>query len=157
MKDIIIETIREGLHGQFAHSNSLDILDRLTHEEARKQTIEDNYSSWEILFHIVFWQDRFLDMIRGEEIDFAKAVKEHWPTSEKEKKDEWRTLVERFKNGIAVATSLLTEVDLTSPVKSYRKAPTFKAFMSLAQHNSYHLGQIVINRRAQGSWSPKKS
>ena len=65
VNDIIIETIKEGLHGQFAHRNSLDILDRLTHEEARNQTIEENFSSWEILYHIVFWQDLFLEMIRG--------------------------------------------------------------------------------------------
>jgi hypothetical protein len=154
MKNMVIDVVGKALHGHFTHRNSFTILDGLTHEQAIQQVIGDDYSSWEILYHIVYWQEMALDLIRGAEVDWKEAMKKDWPSEDLQKEQEWGTLVERFKTATTTYTDLLEEVDLTTPVKSLRDAPTLKAFVIIAQHNSYHLGQIVMNRKAQGSWPP---
>jgi uncharacterized damage-inducible protein DinB len=150
---MIIEVIPEGLKGHFAHRELENILDGLTHEQACSQAIDENRSSWETLYHMVYWQDCFVEVIRGHDVDMAEAVKEHWPSPDRMMEEEWSELVERFKEGLVVVLGLLSHVDLSSPLKTLKGAPTLKAFISLAQHNSYHIGQIVVLRRAQGSWS----
>jgi uncharacterized damage-inducible protein DinB len=154
MKNMVIDAVGKALHGHFTHRNSFTILDGLTHEQARQQPIADDYSSWEILYHIVYWQNLALGLIKGGEVDWKEASKKDWPSEDLEKGHDWGTLVERFKTLTTATNDLLNEVDLTAPMKSLGDAPTLRGFVIVAQHNSYHLGQIVMNRKAQGSWPP---
>lgn len=154
MKETVISVIEKGLRGHFTHRDSFIILDGLSPNLARKRVLDDVYSTWEILYHTVFWQDLILDLIRGEEMDWKKAMKMDWPFYDNVSADNWDRLVERFKGGIAGAIKLLHEVDLLAPLESLRNEPKLKAFQILCQHNSYHLGQIVLNRRALETWSP---
>ncbi|UCE10694.1 MAG: DinB family protein [Candidatus Thorarchaeota archaeon] len=154
MKNIVVDVIGKAMHGHFTHRNSFTILDGLTHEQAIQQTIGNDYSSWEILYHMVFWQEMALNLFKGAEVDWREAMKKDWPSKDLQKKHEWDTLVERFKTATSTYVDLLEKVDLSAPVKSLRDAPMLKVFVIIAQHNSYHLGQIVMNRKAQGSWPP---
>ena len=152
LRDTVIEVIEKGLRGHFTHRDSFDIVGGLTHEQALKATSVDLFSSWEILYHIIYWQGLILEAVRTDEMDWRQAIDKHWPSRDEESENKWDILVERFKGGIADAIKLLHEVDLTAPMKTLRNDPTLRAFAILAQHNSYHLGQIVINRKANGTW-----
>ncbi|MHA1882294.1 MAG: DinB family protein [Candidatus Thorarchaeota archaeon] len=153
MREIVITVIEKGLRGHFTHTDSFKILDNLTHEQATEVVSEGLFSSWEILYHIIYWHRLILEGVRTDEMDWKQAMDKHWPTRDEENENKWDTLVERFKGCIHDAIELLHEVDLTAPMKSLGNEPTLKAFTILAQHNSYHLGQIVMNRKASGTWS----
>jgi len=152
LRDTVIEMIEKGLRGRFTHRDSFDIVDGLTHKQALQSASEGLFSSWEILYHIVYWQGLILESVRTDDVDWTQAVDKHWPSGDEESKNKWDTLVKRFKEGIADAVKLLHEVDLTAPMKTLRNEPTLRAFAILTQHNSYHLGQIVANRKATGTW-----
>jgi hypothetical protein len=81
-------------------------------------------------------------------------MKNDWPSSELQNDEPWEGLVERFKVGVERMQKLVLEVELEKPMAAWGDAPTAQPFIVIAQHNSYHLGQILINRKAQGSWSP---
>lgn len=153
MRNIVIETIEKGFRGSFTHRDTFDIINGLTHKQALLKAAEGLFSSWEILFHIDYWQDLILEAVRTDVMDWRKAIDKHWPSSADEKENNWDILVQRFKDGIVDATRLLNEVDLESPMRTLRGEPTLRAFVILAQHNSYHLGQIVLNRKQNGLWS----
>ena len=106
---------------------------------------------------MIVWQDIFLKNIRDEPADWGEAnrianeqltqiVKEH--LSEK----TWEQLVDDFKRGFNEAGTLLETIDLNKPMKTFGNKPTLKMYCILNQHNSYHMGQIIKNRVAQGTW-----
>ncbi|MHA1956501.1 MAG: hypothetical protein ACXADL_09735 [Candidatus Thorarchaeota archaeon] len=130
----MVDVFSEGLQGHFVHKSSYAILARLTDKQTRQQVTGKAYSFCEILYHNVFWQDRFIYKITGEEIDLKETMKEYWPSSMNETEQDCNMLVERFMMS--------------------QRIPTLKAFMCLAQHNSYYLGQIVMNGKYQDSWLP---
>jgi uncharacterized damage-inducible protein DinB len=152
MRDIVIHSIEKGLLGSFTHRATYDIIDGLTHEQALLKASEGLFSSWEILYHIDYWQGLILESVRKDVMNWRKAIEKHWPRKEDMNDNRWDDVVQRFKDGIADATALLKEVDLEAPMKTLRDEPTLRAFMILAQHNSYHLGQIVVNRKENGLW-----
>lgn len=156
MEKALSDILSKGLHGHNTHMESLRILKGLTHEMASQKVEGDIFSSWEILYHIIYWQNICVKAIRGESIDWESVKGKDWPSYSEEDIAEWDTLCQQFENGIKEAEKLLKEIDLATPMPAWGNAPTAEAVLVLLQHNSYHLGQIVVNRRLQGSWPPPK-
>ncbi|MFW9848422.1 MAG: DinB family protein [Candidatus Thorarchaeota archaeon] len=152
MREVIIDIIEKGFYGSFTHRGTFDILDGITHEQAQLKAADGLFSSWELLYHIVYWQGLILEAVNADAMDWKKAMDEHWPSKDEEKENTWDVLVGRFKEGIEDATALLKKSELTAPMKPLRDEPKLRAFVILAQHNSYHLGQIVVNRKANDLW-----
>ncbi len=92
--------------------------------------------------------------MRGEEVNWPKKPDEDWPESKS--KADWDALLHGFEEGLEEGKRILKEGDLVRPLPAWRNIPLLRAAIVLAQHNSYHLGQIVANRIAQGSWPPPK-
>jgi uncharacterized damage-inducible protein DinB len=150
MKEKLGKALAAGLYGKGTHAESLKIVDGISDEHAKERIAENVHSSFEQLFHIVFWQDLCLKAARLEEVEWPKDDKPGWPTESTT--DTWHDLVIRFKSGLEEARTLSLENDLAAPMASWANFPVFSSLIILAQHNSYHLGQIVVNRLAQGTW-----
>lgn len=135
---------------------SLRILKGISHEIASQKVEGDLFSSWEILYHMIYWQEICLKAIRGDSIDWDSVKGKDWPSYAQEEIADWENLCQQFRDGIKEAERLIKKIDLAKPMPAWGNAPTIEAVQVLIQHNSYHLGQIVTNRRLQGSWPPPK-
>ncbi|MFW9800817.1 MAG: DinB family protein [Candidatus Thorarchaeota archaeon] len=155
MKEELAEALIDGLYGKNTHPHPLKALSNLTSELAHNRFSTDSHSSFDLLYHIVFWQDLVLEAMRGEEVAWPKKPDEDWPDSKS--KADWDALVSRFEEGLEEGKRILNEGDLERPLPSWRNVPMLRAAIVLAQHNSYHLGQILANRIAQGSWPPPEN
>jgi hypothetical protein len=58
------------------------------------------------------------------------------------------SLEENFKLNLDIIKAINLALDWLGNV------PTMKPFLIIAQHNSYHFGQLAKNRKAQGTWPP---
>ncbi len=154
MTDPLVEILRESLHGKHSHVNPTKALDGLTHESATQQINGDAFSTYEILYHMIFWQDATLTIARGQEYDWEEAKGKDWPSYAETEESDWNTLKKRFLTGLKEAERLVGSLDLRLPMPTWGNEPVGKAFAVLATHNSYHLGQIILNRKMQGSWPP---
>jgi uncharacterized damage-inducible protein DinB len=160
--DIFNKVMKESLVGEYTHSSVLESLEGLSHEQAIEKPIANSSSSYEILFHMVIWQDTFLKNIRDEFADWGEANRIANDEIKEEVKKillhkNWEQLVNDFKLGFKEADNLLETIDLNKTMKSFRDKPILQMYCILNQHNSYHMGQIVKNRVAQGTWPLKKS
>jgi hypothetical protein len=106
------------------------------------------HSSATLLAHMLFWQERRLGWARGEEqpelsgeLNFPAVTPEQWPG-----------LVQRFLSTLAELEALATPE--TCARELYRGRSVGFMLASHACHNAYHLGQIVLLRRALGLWPP---
>ena len=158
--DVFNKIVKESMVGDYTHSSVLEALEGLTHDQAIEKPIANSHSTYEILYHMVVWQNIFLKNIRDEPADWEEAnrtANEQLTKKAKEhlSKKTWEQLVDDFKRGFNEADTFLETIDLSKPMKTFGNKPTLKMYCILNQHNSYHMGQIIKNRVAQGTWPLK--
>lgn len=152
MKDLS-QVLKEGLYGEGTHIDTLKGLSDLTNSQALEKSIKDSHSSYEILFHMVYWQDILIKGLSESKYYSEKFAKTNWPTEQDYEKLKWMDLVEHFKEGLKIAEILFTKIDLNKDIPEANGDPALKPITVLLQHNSFHLGQIVQVRKAQNSWN----
>ena len=144
MLEIVLNSLKKGLAGAHSHINPLKAINELdiSIDQAR-QKIEGLHSIWEILFHLVFWQDIFIENIKGNDAKWDD--KGSWPTEEHLQKDEnFQKLKERFIEGLKEVEVLIEEVNLKDRLPFWHNNPVLQFIVILITHNSYHIGQIMI-------------
>ncbi|MFX1476008.1 MAG: DinB family protein [Promethearchaeota archaeon] len=155
MEDLMVKILKDSFMGKSAHYNSLAALKGLSAKEARRKPSKEARSVWENLYHIVFWHNIILEVAQGAEVDWKALEGRDWPDADKMNIDsEWEVLCRAFALAIEQAQDLLENLSLTKPTPGWADGTVAKAMVVLAQHNSYHLGQIVMARRMLGKWPP---
>ncbi|MFX0152748.1 MAG: DinB family protein [Candidatus Hodarchaeota archaeon] len=154
MKVQLIEAMINSLHVKTAHIKPNKAVEGLTPSNARSKPEGEYHSCWDLLHHIVVWQEGILRGIKGEKVDWKDIGEHHdWPTSELMSDDSnFINLVKKFKNGLKEAEEIAKTVDWYKEMPSWRGASIIEAFIVLLQHNSYHLGQLVAVRKILGDW-----
>ncbi|MFX0126272.1 MAG: DinB family protein, partial [Candidatus Hodarchaeota archaeon] len=70
MSDTLIKVIVNGLHGKNTHLNPQKAVEGLSPTSARNRPSAELHSCWDILHHIVVWQEGILRAIKGEKVDW---------------------------------------------------------------------------------------
>ena len=144
------------------------ILEGLTDDQLKSQLTRQRpsgapHSIYEELWHICFWQQISLEWIAGVETPYPTAAAAGFPTSDDEKKEPWRHLLERFETGVREASAAARDsgrLELSIRCPSRPGHPTRvmtvrEQLENLGAHNAYHLGRIVLLRQMLGAWPPK--
>ena len=157
MKDTIIKSLKDGLLGKGTHIDPNTALKGLTASIARQKPSDDTHSCWELLHHMVIWQEAMLDAIKGKSVNWSEiSEKENWPTKQRMENDSnFPNLVKKFELGIEEAIQLTENVNLDDLMASWGNKPILSGFRVLAQHNTYHLGELVTTRKVIKSPPPK--
>lgn len=150
MINIIQHSLKNGISGAFSHVNPLEAIANLDLNIARKRLDEVSHSIWEILYHIVFWQDIFIENIKenNPKWDDEKS----WLTEKHMQKDEnFEQLKERFEEGIEEIGKLIDTVDLEKKLSFWENEPILQFIVVAITHNSYHIGQIMVIKKILNS------
>ena len=116
------------------------------------------YSAWELLEHarIATWD--ILEFSRD-----AKHVSPDWPGGYWPKKPAppnaaaWEKSIKSLKHDLEEMGKLVTDpkTDLLAPIPHGSGQTILREALLIADHNSYHLGQIILVRRLLGCWPEK--
>lgn len=153
MTDEVRTSLKNGLAAFQIHAAPNKILKRLSAEVATKRISENCHTIWELLHHMIFWQDICLDAIDDKDVEWNRSKSENWPKADM--KLDQKALDERityFLNGIESFSERAASVELESSMRAWPKSTKVFAIQTIAQHNSYHLGQVVVLRQALGDW-----
>ena len=113
------------------------------------------HSPWQLLEHLRITQWDILDFSRNAEYKEMKWPDDYWPKSPQPPDDKaWD------KSVMAIRADLKEFSDLVSDKKHdlYAKIPhgdgqtVLRQALLLADHNAYHVGQLVTVRRLLGTW-----
>lgn len=127
-------------------------LDGLSGEDAVRRPPGSPHSVAEVLAHMVFWQQRFLAMVDGEQPRPVPHAADGWPTVTA---DGWPELVREYHAGLDRYRGLAREADqLARPLVEGRERSVGASVMSYYVHEAHHLGQIILLRRMLGAWPP---
>jgi uncharacterized damage-inducible protein DinB len=132
----------EGLDDGLWYAPWSKAIDGLTAAEAAWKPAEGRHSIWQLVNHIVFWQDYTLRAARGQKPtreEFAKETeRRNWEEPAETTEAAWKDARDRFM------TSYRAMLDLVEMPEASER-PLYHLL-----HESYHFGQIMYLRAMQG-------
>jgi uncharacterized damage-inducible protein DinB len=147
-KEIILKQL-EACHDQNTWFVSLHgAIDGLTAEQAIWKSNEFTNSIWDIVNHLIFYNQRYLN--RSKSISNTKDVDSNDSTFRNSEELSWPSSMELINTIMSEWRSSVKECD-EKRIDSWSSE-----LIHLTIHNAYHIGQIVHIRKQQGAWDPKK-
>lgn len=120
----------------------------VTPEQASWTDGKGNHSVGQLTNHLVFWNEQQLAKLTGQKP--AKYSGNNDETFNDFDAKSWGETVKRFD---AVMTNLEKLVENADEAKLQTMA---SGIAHVATHNAYHIGEIVMVRKEQGSWDASK-
>ena len=158
-------TLKELLHGERAHAHPVACLEDLPASLTSRRVDGYPHTIWQLAGHMNYWMDYELKRITGEHLVHPEHAIESWPASdgpadEREWQDEVAKLQRLLERLAALSDSgqdvLARHVAGLHAQQEAESSTVETVLWQTATHNSYHLGQIVLLRRAFGAWPPRR-
>jgi uncharacterized damage-inducible protein DinB len=148
LKSILLEQLRS-THNKaewFVPVNTA--VEGLTAEQAAWTDGKGNHSVGQLAYHIWFWDKEELAKFRGEPpVKYSGKNDDTFSNYDPKKWDE------TVKQLDQVLTDWEKAVEAASDAKVSEWA---SGIAHIGAHNAYHIGEIVMVRKEQGSWNPEK-
>ena len=148
----------ELLKGGHAHTNFHDAVADFPAEARGKRPKGAPHSPWEELEHmrIALWD--ILEFSRDPDHKSPKWPEGYWPESpEPPDTKAWDRSVNGFCQDLQSLCALVADeaTDLYARIPQGTGQTVLREALLAADHNAYHLGQLVLLRRMLGAWTVK--
>jgi uncharacterized damage-inducible protein DinB len=141
-------------HGH-AHASAESALRSLRPETRHRRPQPAGHTVWELLEHLRISQEDILQYTLDPAWKSPSWPEGYWPPATKSVGDEaWSASVGRFLADLARVVRLVRDprVDLTAGIPHAPEHTYLREVLLVADHNAYHVGQIVQARKALGDW-----
>lgn len=159
---IFMNELERALVSDSAAAPPSHILEGLSDDLAHKRVPGAPHTIYAELWHIAFWQQITLEWISGIETPCPEHASLGFPTEADTTRESWKQLCQRFFHGNQQAGAAARDTNtLDQPIRCPSPAgqPTRtmsirEQLESLAAHNAYHFGRIVLLRQLDNAWPP---
>lgn len=112
------------------------------------------HSVWEEMEHLRLAQEDILRYTLDASWKSPAWPDGYWPSRPEPTRDEWESSVRRFHADLAEVVALVrdTSRDLGARIPHGEGRTYLRQVLLVADHNAYHLGQIVQARKLLGAW-----
>jgi len=123
-------------------------LDGVTVEQAKWTDGKGNHSIGQLAYHLWFWNSQELAKLKGEKpAPFDGNNEETFNNFDAK---TWTETVQKLDKVMSEMEKVVEEMD-EAKLQAHASE-----IAHTGTHNAYHIGQIVVLRRQQGSWDPEK-
>lgn len=115
------------------------------------------YSAWQLLFHMRAAQWDILDFSRNPDYKELEWPAAYWPAEEDVAgKEEWDAAIAAFRRDLAEMVAIVKDpkTDLFAKLPHGSGQTVLREALLIADHNAYHVGQLVLLRKLLGVWKP---
>jgi hypothetical protein len=149
------EQVVEVLTGGHAHATFEQAVKNLPVELRGKVPKGAEHTPWQLLEHLRLAQWDILEFSRNAKHESPKWPEGYWPR-EKAPADEktWDKSVRAFKKDLKEMCALVQneKTDLFAKIPHGDGHTILREALLAADHNAYHIGQLVLVRRLLGAW-----
>lgn len=146
--------LRKLLDWRDAHAGFDAAVDGVPPEFRGRQPEGLPYSPWQLLEHLRLAQHDILDFCRNPEYGEMKWPDDYWPASaEPPSAEAWDESIAAYRADRKALQQLADEADLFAEIPHGSGQTYLRELLLVADHNSYHVGQLVAVRRLLGIWS----
>jgi hypothetical protein len=113
------------------------------------------HSAWEVLEHLRIAQWDILEFSRNSGHKSPEFPGGYWPTTQKPPNEKaWDQSVRAFRKDLEVLCELVADesTDLLAAIPHGDGQTVLREALVAADHNAYHLGELVLLRRMLGAW-----
>jgi hypothetical protein len=143
------------LTGSEAHANFDAAVKDLPAALRGKRPKGAEHSPWELLEHLRMAQWDILDFSRNPGYQEKNWPEDYWPKSpEPPTEKEWDHSVHAFRKDLKAICDLVEDksTDLFAKIPHGSGQTILREALLVADHNAYHVGQLVLVRRLLGAW-----
>jgi DinB family protein len=143
------------LKGGGAHVHFMDAVEGFPEAKRGAFVTGLPHTGWQLLEHSRIAQWDILEFVRNPKHVSPGFPEGYWPkTPVPPDEAAWAKSVEAFQRDLQEMISLVKnpKTDLYAKIPHGDGQTILREVLVLADHNSYHLGQLVDLRRAQGEW-----
>ncbi len=113
------------------------------------------YTAWQLLEHMRIAQSDILEFSRDGKYKSPPWPEGYWPKTEAPPNAaSWNNSLRSFRADLKAMAKLVADkkTDLFAKIPHGTGQTILREALLVADHNSYHLGQIVLLRRLLGTW-----
>jgi hypothetical protein len=143
------------LKGGGAHLNFDQAIADLPEEFRGKKVEGVSHTPWRLLEHLRICQWDILEFSRSPEHVSPDFPDGYWPNGdEPPDSTSWDKSVQAFRDDLQAMIDLVAnpEIDLYAKIPHGDGQTILREALLVADHNAYHLGQLVLLRRCLGAW-----
>ena len=153
LRDHLVELLRTGS----AHLGFDEAIEGLPADLRGSRTRDLQHTPWQLVEHLRITQWDILEFSRDSGHVSPKWPEGYWPdTAASEDDAAWDRAVEQFRRDLKAMQDLVADpgTDLFAKIPWGDGQTILREAMLVADHNAYHVGQIVTVRQALGAWQP---
>lgn len=112
------------------------------------------HSPWQLLEHLRLAQWDILDFSRNAKYQALKWPDDYWPRGKKPADKAWDKSVRAFRKDLKEIVALVEDpkTDLFAKIPHGDGQTILREALLVADHNAYHVGQLVLVRKMLGAW-----
>jgi hypothetical protein len=157
MNDSILrQSLIELLRGGHAHVTLEQALDGLDPALRNARPVAGHHAVWEELEHMRLAQEDILRYTLDASWASPTFPEGYWPKASDDPTEEtWSASITGFFSDLEEMVRLAQDasLDLTAEIPHGKGRTYLRQILLVADHNAYHLGQIVQIRNALGNWA----
>jgi len=113
-----------------------------------KKIVGAPHTAWQLLEHLRLAQEDILDFSRNPDYVEKKFPEDYWPKTAAPPTDTaWDESVAQFRKDLGAMASLVAKGDLKTPLPHGTGQTLLREVLLVADHNSYHIGQLMFLRK----------
>ena len=155
MNDPVREQIIKLLQGGQAHLTLDDVLKNFPQRLRGVKPAGAPHSAWQLLEHLRIAQWDILEFSRNAKHVSPKWPEGYWPANDRPPTDAaWKKSISAIKRDGRAMQRLVENprTDLYSKIPHGTGQNILREALLIADHNAYHIGQLLLVRRLLGAW-----
>ena len=145
----------ESLRSRGAHADFDEAIDRLPEALRGVRPKDVPFTAWRLLEHLRLAQWDILEFSRDPKHKSPQWPEGYWPAEDAPPNPAaWDASVAAFRRDLTEMEKLVRDPsnDLFAPIPHGQGQTLLREALLVADHNSYHVGQLILLRRALGAW-----
>ena len=111
------------------------------------------HTAWRLLEHMRIAQWDILEFTRNPKHVSPAFPEGYWPEEDAPpNKNSWAKSVEAFRQNLQAMKKLVAKSNLLAPIPHGSGQTVLREALLVADHNAYHLGELVMLRRMLSIW-----
>ena len=144
------------LRGRGAHADPIACFDGIDAALATRRLEGAPHTIWQLLVHLNYWMEYEARSIEGPEVPYPAHAGESWPAADAPVDESaWRRERARLADLLGRLAAFGRDAAIQSRIVHPAKGESaHDVLWQMVAHNSYHVGQVALLRRAFGAWPP---
>jgi len=112
------------------------------------------HTGWQLLEHMRIAQWDILEFCVNSKYKAMSWPNDYWPKRDSPAAGQWEKSIRQFRADLSAMKKLVTnpKTDLHALIVWGDGQTILREALLVADHNSYHVGQLVLVRKALGAW-----